>query len=76
MPRNRLLDVRERRGLSLRKLGQDTKLDSSYLSKVERGIEPMRDANKLTLARYYGLTVGYLFHGGNEDDTEAANGDA
>jgi transcriptional regulator with XRE-family HTH domain len=74
VPRNRLQDVRERRGLSLRGLSWDTGLDYSYLSKVERGLEPMRDANKLILARYYGLTVGYLFHGGNEDDTEDTGG--
>ena len=55
--------LRELRGVfrTQEEVSAETGIDRSQLSRFENGLAVPTDADKITLARYYGLTVGELF---------------
>lgn len=62
----RLREVRQRRGLKLRRVARDLGIWPNRLSRIERGVSAGREDIKRALADYYGLPVGYLFYGESE----------
>lgn len=57
----RLLELRESRGLARLKVAEDIGYDQSNLSKVEKGTYTASPELLKTLADYYGVSVAYLY---------------
>jgi transcriptional regulator with XRE-family HTH domain len=66
----KLRELRLRRALTLNAVGQQTKLSSSMLSQLERGLVAPSLATLYALAQYYGTHVADLFHENSADDGE------
>lgn len=67
---NRLRQLRESRGLSLRDLGRALDMSYAQLSKVETGGGGMSDERKRKIAAFFGVTVGELFFGESVESQE------
>lgn len=59
---NRLAELRKRKGITQAQLGDAVGLTQSMIAYIEAGSrEPSRDY-KIKLAKYFGVTVEYLFY--------------
>jgi transcriptional regulator with XRE-family HTH domain len=68
--KNRLRELRRKRGLVLIEVAAHIDRDQSVISRYEAGTVQIPDDVKLRLAAFYGVTVAYLM--GWENDGEAA----
>ena len=57
---DRFRSVRDQKGISQEKLAQKTKLDRSYIGRVERGEQNITFKNLCKIASYFGKDVGYF----------------
>lgn len=60
----KLRDYREKRGLSLRELARELKVDHSTLSYWESGTKVPRAGNKMKLASFFGVSADELLKKG------------
>jgi transcriptional regulator with XRE-family HTH domain len=67
---NRLRQLREAQGLSLRDLGRALGMSYAQLSKVETGDSGISDGRKRKIAAFFGVTVGDLFFGEGVENQE------
>lgn len=63
---NRLRELREKRGFSLRKVGDDLKISFVTIGQYERGERQPDNDMLLVLADYYGVTVDELLRDKNQ----------
>lgn len=57
----KLVELREQKGLSQIKVAEELEISRSLLSMYENGERNPSDLNKKKLADYYGQTVGFIF---------------
>lgn len=58
---NRLRNIRESQGKSVREVAREIGMDPTHLSYIERGIRGCTDERKLAFARYFDVPVTELF---------------
>lgn len=58
--KNRIRELRKVRDISIRKLAEDTGLDNSIISKIERGERRVNIRVAQVLADYFGVSVDFL----------------
>ena len=56
----RLKELRQEKGLSLRELEKEVKISSSALSRWENGQTEAKSSQLIILAKYFGVTLDYL----------------
>lgn len=56
----RLQELRIQKGLSMRKLAEETGVSHSKISKIESGIQKISADQAVTFANYFGVTTDYL----------------
>ncbi|MDN5855130.1 MAG: XRE family transcriptional regulator [Actinomycetia bacterium] len=64
----RLADLREKRGLTLSTLAEQTGISTAHLSRLEKGARLPSVGTLLQLARAYGVSIGELVEETGDDD--------
>lgn len=64
---NRLKDLREKRGISIRKLAEQVGISHTQISRIERGEQAMSVPHAVALADYFGVSVDYLLGASAEE---------
>lgn len=67
---NRLKDLREKRGISIRKLAEQVGISHTQISRIERGEQAMSVPHAVALADYFGVSVDYLTKPSNKAKTK------
>lgn len=62
---NRLREIRKSKGLRQEYVAKQTGLSQSMLSMMENGAKSGSDKTKITLAKFYGVTVEDIFFADN-----------
>lgn len=60
MPRNKLKELREKEGLTIRRLEQVSGISHTQLTHIENGKRNLTSRNAKTLADYFGVSIDYL----------------
>ena len=69
---NRIRELRKRRGITMKQLGEVVDLAESTISQYETGKRQPDNETLLRLSEYFGVTVGYLL--GAEENAPAESG--
>lgn len=56
----RLQELRKQKGISMRKLAEETGVSHSKISKIESGIQKISADQAVIFADYFGVTIDYL----------------
>lgn len=64
---NRLQDLREKRGLSIRKLAEQVGISHTQISRIEHGTQSMSVPHAVALADFFGVSVDYLLGSSAEE---------
>lgn len=70
---NNIRMLRKKRGLTMKKLGQEFGLAESTISQYENGHREPDNETLLKLAKFFGVSVGYLLGAEDQDATHIAN---
>ena len=57
---NRIVELRERRGLTQKELAESLKMNRSVLNRIENGTRPVRDDELKIFADYFNVSADYL----------------
>ncbi len=71
----RIIALREDRGIKQNELAAALQIDVSVLNRIEKGKRPLRDAEVLSLADYFKITVDELFGRSNNSIAEFKSSD-
>ncbi len=63
----RLTELRTKRGVTMRKLAEDTGISHSKISKIESGQQKISAAQASVLADYFGVSIDYLLGASAEE---------
>lgn len=64
---NRLKELREKRGISARKLAEQVGFSQTKICKIERGEQKMSTPQAMALADYFGVSTDYLLGASAEE---------
>ena len=64
---NRLKELREQKGVTIRQLEKITGIPNATISLIENGKQPFREVHITKFCDYFGVSPNYLL--GKEDDT-------
>lgn len=62
---NRLRQLREEKGKTLREVSEDLKMSFSNIATLERGDSQLKEDTAIIFAKYYNVSIDYLFCNSN-----------